>query len=92
MNPAERHDVPTLATMNARGTTVAVAYYEAGLEHGWALGFRAAEEEFAHLHRRAHEVVQHAARTPTFAELCERRGEPDRAEANRALLRDRGIA
>lgn len=84
-------DVPSLAAMNAHATKVALAYYEAGLEHGIELGRAQAEAEMDERWRPAYEIVQAAARREPYAELCERRGEPERAERQRRLLRERGI-
>lgn len=40
----------------------------------------------------AAELSRMLARQPSFADLCERRGEPERAERQRAILRQRGIS
>lgn len=85
-------DIPLLSQMNPRGQRIATAYYESGVTAGIEMGRRLAEEEMAALWRQAHAVVQHAARQPTYADLCERRGEPQRAERHRQLLRARGLA
>ncbi|WP_454778102.1 hypothetical protein [Georgenia muralis] len=45
----------------------------------------------AELHRRAHAVVQQAAKSGPFADLCDARGEHDRAQAARADLARRGV-
>jgi hypothetical protein len=68
-----------------------LAVYELGCRDGHARGYAAAEAEFAARHRAAHAAVQHIARQPGYLELCERRGEPDRALAHRNLLAERGI-
>lgn len=84
-------DVPTLAQMNERGRRIAEAYIEAGYRMGWGAGYRAAEDEFAELHRRAHDVVQTIASRPAFAQLAEARGEPQRAGEHLADLVRRGV-
>lgn len=80
----------TAMTEDARASWLAV--YELGVRDGWARGYEAAEADAAEVHRRAHAVVQAAARDLPYDALAERRGESDRAERQRATLRERGIA
>lgn len=81
--------------MSARGQRVAGAYWQAGCDFGHGLGYRAGYEaavaEQAELDRRAAAAVSTAVKHPDFATLCERRGEPERAERQRRTLVARGI-
>lgn len=77
-------------TDDARASWLSV--YELGLRDGWARGYEAAEADLAAVQARAHASVQQAARTPSYDELCDRRGEHERAERQRAILHERGIA
>lgn len=77
-------------TDDARASWLAV--YELGARDGWHLGYAAAEEDMAALWRRAHGIAQEAARGVPYDVLADRRGEHDRAERQRAILRERGIA
>lgn len=77
-------------TDDARASWLAV--YELGARDGWQRGYEAAEADLAAVQARAHASVQQAARTPSYDELCDRRGEHERAERQRAILHERGIA
>lgn len=81
-----------IATLTPRARAVWDEAYELGCTAGWVRGWDAAHEQTAAIHRHAFAVVQDAARQPSFAELCELRGEPGRAAAQVRLLRGRGIA
>lgn len=81
-----------LAAMTDDTRASFLAVYELGCRDGWARGYAAAEEDLAEIQRRAHAVVQSAARTDPLDVLAERRGEPHRAERHRQTLRERGIA
>lgn len=85
-------DVPTLDRMNQRGRRVALAYYESGYAAGWTAGYLAAESDDAARWAEMRRMIQRTAGSPSFAELCERRGEHERAVVSRDLLRGRGIA
>jgi len=80
-------DVPSLADLPTTAQRVALAYYEAGLDHGYALGYRAAQAQ----QERAWAAFAQLARAAPYDELCERRGEPARAERARDLMRRRGL-
>ncbi|MEE6289282.1 hypothetical protein V2J52_16635 [Georgenia sp. MJ173] len=84
-------DVPSLADLPPTAKRVALAYYEAGLDHGYDLGFRAAEAEQERIWAAFAQVVRAAAATVPYDVLCERRGEPDRAQRQRDLIRRRGV-
>lgn len=85
-------DVPGLDTMTDRAQHIAMEYWRSGYTFGWQAGYAAAEAAQAELDRRAAESVRVAARGTDYATLCERRGEPERAEAQRRTLAERGIA
>lgn len=88
-------NVPEFAAMTPRGRFVAGEYWSAGCEFGYAsgyaAGYEAAEAAQAELERRAFSGVSAAVKHPDFATLCERRGEPERAERQRRTLVARGI-
>jgi hypothetical protein len=86
-----------------RGKAAYVAFkaYELGLDLGrrerpstpdYVLGYSDAEADMAALQRWAVANARASISGPDFAALCDLRGEPDRAEAQRAILRERGIA
>lgn len=70
--------------------------YIEGHKDGYAAGHEAARLEHAEAEREwfgalNHEVVRRTVNTPPYAELAERRGEPERAERQRELLAARGV-
>lgn len=76
------------------------AAFAEGHHHGYLEGFeRGAEvtraeiaEAEAAAWARMREHVRMLANLPKYADLCEKRGEHEKAAANRALLRERGIS
>lgn len=82
---------PTLVELNAKGQAIVLEYYEAGVVAGIAEGRRQVEAEVAAQWRHAYESSQMIARTPSYVELAERRGEPERADRQRQILQERGI-
>ncbi|MCI1662441.1 MAG: hypothetical protein LKI27_06035 [Actinomyces sp.] len=58
----------------------------------YAAGYSDAEADMAALQRWAVANARASISGPDFAALCDLRGEPDRAEAQRAILRERRIA
>lgn len=84
--------VPALHELSARGRTVALAYFEAGLVEGIAEGRRQVEDELAAewAALRA-EVLPRLRASEPYATLAERRGQPERAERQRSALRARGV-
>lgn len=75
--------------------------YRLGHIDGYAFGYRQGIDE-AHTHQQADDdawydeqcrkIANYAATTPPYADLADRRGQHDRAEAQRATLRERDIA
>lgn len=65
--------------------------YRHGERDGFERGQRAAWERLDALQAYAASVSRMVATRPSYADLAERRGEHDRAERQRAILRTRGI-
>ena len=86
------HPTPLLTEMTASATAVALEYFEAGRAEGWVAGYAAAVRDRDALHAQGRAVAQWVARRPSYADLCEMRGEPERAALQRDLLTARGIA
>jgi hypothetical protein len=66
--------------------------YELGLVHGTERGRRQLEDEWRGAYEVSAEVARFIAQHGSYAELCERRGEPERAERQRQIVRERGIS
>lgn len=81
-----------LADMDDQARASWLAVYELGARDGWARGYQAAEDDLAAIQRRAHDVVQALAKNSTYDALADRRGDHARAERQRAILHERGIA
>jgi hypothetical protein len=72
---------------------VELAWYEAGLDHGIALGRRQVEDELAAEWAALRAQVMPRLRSLVpYADLADRRGQHDRAERQRRTLRERGVA
>ena len=84
-------DIPDLAQMNSHGQRVALAYWESGYVHGYSAGYDAAVAEQDALDRAAAGLGTMLSHNPSYAELCERRGQQERAESQRQTLAERGI-
>lgn len=70
----------------------ALDWYEAGVVQGIAIGRQQAEDEWRGRMEVSAAIARLVAARPTYADLCDRRGEPDRAARQREILRDRGVA
>ncbi|MDD9205736.1 hypothetical protein PU560_04545 [Georgenia sp. 10Sc9-8] len=68
-----------------------LVYYEAGLAHGFDLGYRAAQRAEEARWAAIAATIHQTARAEPYDQLCERRGEPDRAQTQRHILNDRDI-
>ena len=88
---SDSEGVPSLAEIPAAIQRLVIAYYEAGLDHGFQLGYRASEAHYEAAWSAFAAKVRHAAAAKPYDELCEERGERDRAESQRRLLKERGI-
>ena len=89
------YTIPRLAERSERGQAITSWYFAEGHRTGFAAGYdqgRADEAgELAALQRSAVAVTRAVARAGSFADLCERRGEPERGARQRELLAERGI-
>ncbi|MCR6491708.1 hypothetical protein [Cellulomonas sp. P24] len=59
--------------------------------HGIAMGRQQVEDEWHTVRADGGRVARMLAASPSYAELCERRGEPERAERQRRILAERGV-
>ncbi len=79
--------IPDITSMTNHELDIAMAYYRMGMEAGRSLGFddgyRRAEADLAAVQRQAVASARAAANGPTYAQLAELRGEPERAERAR---------
>ena len=89
--PCDLDPVPTLAELPPETATLCEAYYSSGYESGYVAGWAAADADAAAIQRAASVVVKAVAQAGSYADLCDARGEPERAAAARADLRERGI-
>lgn len=69
----------------------AMGWYEAGIVYGITLGRQQVVDEWHAVRADGGRVARTLAASPSYAEMCERRGQPERAAAARALLAERGI-
>lgn len=83
--------VPLLTDMTPAARAVALAYYEAGVVTGVQMGRQQAEDEHRGLSEVSAAIARQVADLGPFADLCDRRGEPERAARQRALLAARGV-
>ena len=75
--------VPDLASMNRRGRQIALAYYESGHRDGYAKGLADAQAQSEARWRGYRSNF--AERATSFADLCEQRGDLERAERAREI-------
>lgn len=69
----------------------ALGWYEAGVLHGIEMGRRQVEDEWRGRQAVSAAIARQIASAGPYAGLCEQRGEPERAQAQRDLLRRRGV-
>src|SRR5690625_3107446 len=74
-----------------RAQRLALAHYEAGLDHGYQLGYRTAEADHEAAWAAYAALARRTATTQAYDELCQQRGESERAERHRRFMRERGI-
>lgn len=91
MTAVEDRQIPALHEMTPWGREVAEAYYLSGYVAGVAEGRRREDAELGALQRAAVATARAAADRGPYADLAEKRGEPDRAARQRALLAERGV-
>ncbi len=79
--------IPDITQMTNHELDIAMAYYRMGMEAGRSQGFddgyRRAEADLAAVQRQAVASARAATNGPTYAQLAELRGEPERAERAR---------
>ncbi len=79
--------IPDITLMTNHELDIAMAYYRMGLEAGRSQGFdegyMRAEADLAAVQRQAVAAARAATAGPTYAQLAELRGEPERAERAR---------
>jgi hypothetical protein len=85
-------DIPTLDELSARGWEIASAYLESGIVAGIAMGRQQMYDAWKSTAEVSAAVAAMIAGTPSYAELAQRRGQPDRAAAQRAILVRNGVA
>lgn len=96
--------VPLLHQMLPEGRDIALAYYEAGYTQGLAAAERSGEQQMDDLAARYVRMIHlgeeiertlaplTSGKCAPYDELADRRGQPERAARQRAILKDRGIA
>ena len=83
--------IPTLAAMTPHARVIALAYFEAGRAEGIEAGRRQLEDEWRGTYEVSAAVARQVAQRGSFDELAERRGQPERAARQRAILAERGV-
>ena len=78
--------------IRGREDVLHIPSYEYGFQHGIERGRQQLEDEWRHSHEVSAAIARQIAEHGPYADLCERRGEPDRAELQRQIVRERGIA
>lgn len=66
--------------------------YELGYMHGIDAGRQQADDEWRGRQEISVAIARMISQSTPYADLCDRRGEHDRARAQRTLLRDRGVS
>lgn len=93
MSPDPVHISQALGDLaRGQGWSDKIAWYEAGLDHGIALGRRQVEDEHRGQHEVSAAIARQIAQMGPYAERAERRGQPERAARQRQILQERGIA
>ena len=75
-----------------RADILHIPSYEYGFQHGIEHGRQQLEDEWRGTHEVSAAIARQIAEHGSYAELCERRGEPERAERQRQIVRERRIA
>lgn len=88
----DNRGLPHLAEMTPRDQNLWLHGYEHGFTAGTAHGRELEEADLASLQRAAVASARGAADRGPYADLADRRGEHDRADRQRELLRARGVA
>lgn len=94
--PNHAEPIPTLAEMTPHGRTVALTYYESGAVATWPEAFeagrRSVEAELADEWAALRAVIVPNSLRPGYAHLAELRDQPERANRQREILAERGVA
>lgn len=85
-------EIPGLQALSPWARTIVLAWYEAGVTDGIPLGRRQVEDELAAEWAQLRADVLPVTQRRPFDQLADRRGQHERAERQRAILRERGIA
>jgi len=80
-----------LTQLPDRGRCLWVDGYEWGYQHGISHGLELAENQWRGRMEVSAVIARQVARVDPYADLCDRRGEPEAAQAQRQLLAQRGI-
>lgn len=84
--------IPTLAELGPRGRAIASEYYASGFAAGLNEGWDRRERSYAERHEVVRAIVRRLAATPSYSLAADLRGQPERAEAQRATLRRNGVS
>lgn len=84
--------IPTLPELNEKGRAIVLEYYGAGYAAGLVDGRAREAEVYRQEWAALGDLCRDLAKREPYADLAERRGQHDRAEAQRTLLRERGIS
>ena len=82
----EQWTTPDLVSMTPRAQTIALEWYSLGVRDGFTRGWDAHEAQEAALQRWAARIAHSVADRPSYAELCDLRGEPERAAQARERM------
>jgi len=83
--------VPPLESMPANARAVCLAWYQAGVEEGVRMGRQQVEDEWHGSLEVSAAIARQVAAQEPYSVLAKRRGQPERAARQRALLRERGV-
>jgi hypothetical protein len=81
-----------LTIVRDRDDVMHLPSYEAGYQHGIEHGRQQLEDEWRGAMEVSASVARFVAQNGSYADLCERRGETERAERQRRIVRERGIS
>lgn len=83
--------IPAPNELSARGWAIASAYYQNGLLDGIEIGRQQIEDEWRGRQAVSAAIARQIASWGPYDQLAERRGDHERADVQRALLRERGV-
>jgi hypothetical protein len=85
-------DIPTLDELSPRGREIASAYMESGMSAGIEIGRQGLEREWHGRQEISGAIARLVATSGPWDALADLRGDHVRAERQRAILAERGIA